>query len=90
MLPAGPPWMCKHIHTVYPTKNKIHLYYRDAVECLQSLMRNPLLKDFIEFTPRRLYTSAEKVARVYTEWLSGDAAWSMQVSLVPMRAKFNH
>ena len=71
--------MCKPIDTVYPTKNKIYLYYRDPVECLRSLMRNPLLKDCIEFTPRRLYTSAEKLVRVYTEWLSGEAAWSMQV-----------
>jgi hypothetical protein len=89
-LPTGPPWMCKLIETVYPTKHKIYLYYRDAVECLRSLMRNPLLKDYIEFTPRRLYKSAEKLARVYTEWLSGDAAWLMQVTFILMTPKFNH
>lgn len=90
MLPTGPPWICKPIETVYPTKNKIYLYYRDPIQCLQSLMHNPLLKDHIDFTPRRLYENAEKLVRVYTEWLSGDAAWSMQVSLLLLSAIFNH
>lgn len=82
MLPSGPPWMCKELQTEYPTKNKIYLYYRDPVECLRSLLRSPLLKDHLEFTPRRLFESAENLVRIYTEWLSGDAAWSMQVRVV--------
>ena len=81
MLPSGPPWMCKLLQTEYPTKNKIYLYYRDPVECLRSLLRSPLLKDHLDFTPRRLFENVEKLVRVYTEWLSGDAAWAMQVSL---------
>jgi hypothetical protein len=82
MLPSGPPWMCKELQTEYPTKNKIYLYYRDPVECLRSLLRSPLLKDHLDFTPRRLFEDAEKLVRVYTEWLSGDAAWTMQVRLI--------
>lgn len=82
MLPSGPPWMCKQLQTEYPTKNKIYLYYRDPVECLRSLLQSPLLKDYLDFTPRRLFENAEKLVRVYTEWLSGDAAWSMQVHFI--------
>jgi hypothetical protein len=74
--------MCKELKTEYPTKNKICLYYRDPVECLKSLMRSPLLKDHLDFTPRRLYENAQNLVRVYTEWLSGDAAWSMQVRFI--------
>jgi hypothetical protein len=81
MLPTGPAWMCKPITTVYPVKNKINLFYRDPIECLKSLMRSPLLKDFITFTPFRLYQTSAKLVRVYTEWLSGNAAWAMQVNL---------
>jgi hypothetical protein len=44
------------------------------------LMRNPLLADHLEFTPFHEFKTAEKTMRIYTEWLSGDAAWSMQVS----------
>ena len=65
--------------TAVHTKNNVVLYYRDPLECLQSLMRSPLLKDHIAFSPFHLYESAAKVTRMYTEWLSGDAAWHMQV-----------
>ena len=82
MLPSGPRWMCKPLETEYPTKSKIYLYYRDPVECLRSLMRSPLLQDRLKFTPRRLFETSEKLMRVYTEWLSGDAAWSMQVCFI--------
>jgi hypothetical protein len=43
-------------------------------------MHNPLVKDQISYTPFKLYESAAKVMRTYTEWLSGDQAWNMQVS----------
>jgi hypothetical protein len=43
-------------------------------------MQNPLVKDHISFTPFRLYDSAAKLMRYYTEWLSGDQAWESQVS----------
>jgi hypothetical protein len=79
MLPKGPEWKCSTIATVHPTKNKINLYYRDPIECLQMLMRNPLLKDQLEFEPYHIFKTAEKTMRIYTEWLSGDAAWMMQV-----------
>lgn len=45
-------------------------------------MRNPLLADHLEFTPFHEFKTAEKTMRIYTEWLSGDAAWSMQVRSV--------
>ena len=55
------------------------LYYRDPIECLQSLFSNPLLQDHIEFTPYCLYKTAEKLIRIYTEWMSGQAAENLQV-----------
>ena len=45
MLPAGPLWKCTPRKTIYPTNNPINLFYRDAIECVQSLMDNPLLKN---------------------------------------------
>ncbi|KAF8952213.1 hypothetical protein BDZ97DRAFT_1909427 [Flammula alnicola] len=81
MLPSGPAWKSMAVTTVYLTKNKLNLFYRNPVECLESLMGNPLLQDSIQFTPFRLFESAVKTMRVYTEWLSGDAAWSMQEKL---------
>ena len=79
MLPKGPEWRCKPWETTYPTKKPLHLYYRDPLECIQSILYHPLVKDFITFSPFRLYESAAKTMRFYTEWFSGDVAWSMQV-----------
>lgn len=81
MLLGGPQWKSKPWGTTYPTKNQIILYYRDPLECIQSIMHSPLVKDHINFQPMQIFHSAEKLMRVYTEWLSGDAAWNMQVSI---------
>ena len=48
---------------------------------MESLLQNPLLVNELEFAPYRVYRSAEKAVRVYSEWMSGNSAWDMQVSL---------
>jgi hypothetical protein len=80
MLPAGPQWKCKPWNTSHATKKPVKIFYRDAIECLESLFNNPLLSDAIRFAPFRLFRTAQKLVRVYTEWLTGNAAWDMQVS----------
>ena len=79
MLPKGPEWQCKPCNSPYPTKKKVDLFYRDPLECIKSILSNPLVNDHIKFTPFRIYESAVNAMRIYTEWLSGDVAWSMQV-----------
>lgn len=80
LLPKGPKWQCKPWTTLYPTKKKLNLYYRDPLECIQTILHSPVVKDFIQFTPFRVFESATKAMRIYSEWLSGNTAWSMQVS----------
>lgn len=63
----------------YPTKSPMVLYYRDPLECLESLLSHPLLSSHIDLSPYRLYTTAEKLERVYSEWMTGNSAWEMQV-----------
>jgi len=72
--------MASKITTIVPTKQDIILYHRDPLLCLQNLMQSPLVQDHISFSPFRLYESAPKMMRIYTEWLSGDQAWDLQVS----------
>jgi hypothetical protein len=57
------------------------LYYHDPLKCVQSLLQNPLLVNELEFAPYRVYQSAEKAMRVYSECMSGDNAWEMQVGI---------
>jgi hypothetical protein len=79
ILPSGPEWVFKEIAPKVPTSLPLILYYCNPVDCLQSLLRNPLLKDHFHFTPFKLYQKAVSSMCVYTEWLSVDAAWDMQV-----------
>ena len=76
----GLRWFSTQIDTEVPTKKETILYYRDPLLCLQNLMQSLLIQDHISFTPFQLYESAAKVMRIYTEWLSGNRAWEMQVS----------
>ena len=79
VLPAGPQWRCETVTPEYPTKQPPRLFYRDSIECLQSLLSHPLFEPHISFVPRKVWTSAAKICRVYDEWLSRDHAWSIQV-----------
>ena len=88
LLPKGPVWQCKVWKTLYPTKNKLNLFYRDPLECIQSILHNPLMKDYIKFKPLRIFESASRAMRIYTEWLTGNAAWSMQVSPLHLSISF--
>jgi hypothetical protein len=56
------------------------LFYRDSLDCLETLLSNPLLTDQIDFSPYRVYKTAERLVRIYSEWMTGDGAWQMQVS----------
>ncbi|KAG2103464.1 uncharacterized protein F5147DRAFT_580548 [Suillus discolor] len=81
MLPKGPSWKCQPITSPHSTKHPIRLFWRDPVECLESLFSNPLFHDKLDFVPHRVYTTAARVLRVYSEWLTGDFAWDIQNQL---------
>ncbi|KAF8438820.1 hypothetical protein L210DRAFT_853522, partial [Boletus edulis BED1] len=78
LLPSGPWWKFEVVPTTHPTKQPVHLYYRDALECIKSLFNHPFFADKIDFMPFQLFTTAERVVRVYTEWMSSNSAWEMQ------------
>lgn len=79
MLPSGPRWMSQIIHTSHATKSPIILYWRDPLECISTILNHPFFHDQLDFTPRKVYSTAKKLSRVYTEWMTGDGAWNMQV-----------
>ncbi|KXN80664.1 hypothetical protein AN958_08630 [Leucoagaricus sp. SymC.cos] len=81
ILPSGPKWHYQEIKPHAPTANPIFLYYRNPLECLETIIQNPLLKDHLEFGPYQLFESATSTVRVFNEWLSGNEAWKMQDSL---------
>jgi len=80
MLPKVPEWKSKKIVLPgYATREPMCLFFRDALECVEYLFGNPLFAEHIDFLPTRLYRDAEQTIRIYSEWLTGDIAWDMQV-----------
>ncbi|KAI5996688.1 hypothetical protein EDD15DRAFT_2387099 [Pisolithus albus] len=85
LLPSGPRWKSQEICTSHPTKRPLILYWRDPLELVQFLFNNPEFQDAMELSPYCLYDSAARLHRIYTEWMSGEDAWSMQ-SQIPRGA----
>ncbi|KAG1906233.1 uncharacterized protein F5891DRAFT_1182460 [Suillus fuscotomentosus] len=81
MLPSGPRWFSQTILTAHPTKLPVVLYWRDPLECIASILNHPFFHDRIDFTSRRVYTTAQRLCRVYSEWMTGDDTWNMQSAL---------
>ncbi|KAJ4484164.1 hypothetical protein C8J55DRAFT_426296 [Lentinula edodes] len=66
---------------LYPSRTPVVLYYRNAVEVLQDLMKSPLICDSLNFAPLQIFEDSRKLVRVYDSWLSGNRAWQMQSQL---------
>ena len=89
MLPHIPEWKSKKIVlTGHPTSEPIHLFYRDALDCVKYLFGNPLFADHTDFHPVRMYQDIEQTIHVYSEWMTGDVAWEIQVNSVSPLLKF--
>ncbi|KAG6374954.1 hypothetical protein JVT61DRAFT_3709 [Boletus reticuloceps] len=82
ILPKTPPWKCRVVDTSpHQTKSPARLFYRDTVECLEVMLSNPLFQDSIDFSPYHVFTSAQRLVRVYSEWMSCNHAWQIQEQL---------
>ncbi|KAG1870221.1 hypothetical protein DFJ58DRAFT_723118 [Suillus subalutaceus] len=81
LLPAPPQWKYQKITTEFPTTKTLQIFYRDAIECLQSLLSHPLLAASFDFIPCKVYESAERAVRVYHGFMTGDHAWNLQKDL---------
>ncbi|KAG2096053.1 uncharacterized protein F5147DRAFT_818561 [Suillus discolor] len=81
LLPSGPKWKYRVISTEHPMKLPVHLYWRDPLDCIESLFNNPRFSKDIDLVPECIYTTAERTVRIYGEWMTGKAAWMMQSKL---------
>ncbi|KAF9231430.1 hypothetical protein BU15DRAFT_56127 [Melanogaster broomeanus] len=81
LLPSGPRWNVRVVPTSHPTKSAVRLYFRDTLDCIESLFNHPYFIDKLHLTPHRIFETAERLVRVYSEWMTGDVAWNMQSQL---------
>jgi len=85
-LPTGPGWQCEIVDVVgdtldnssKPMGEKLELWRRDPLECIQELLGNPAFKDHVSYAPERVYTSTEGEEQVYDEMWTGDWWWNTQ------------
>ncbi|KAG0700553.1 hypothetical protein DFH29DRAFT_983059 [Suillus ampliporus] len=81
LLPSGPKWQCHVISTDHPMKLPVHLYWRDPLDCIELLFNNSKFAKDIDLIPECIYTMVEHTVRIYGEWMTGEAAWTMQSKL---------
>ncbi|KAG2051370.1 hypothetical protein BDR06DRAFT_1061538 [Suillus hirtellus] len=74
MLPSGPHWKSQIIPMSHPTKSPVILYWCDPLECIASIFNHLLFHNHMDFTPCKVYTTAERLCRIYTEWMTGNDA----------------
>ncbi|KAF8451174.1 hypothetical protein L210DRAFT_3305461, partial [Boletus edulis BED1] len=63
LLPSGPRWQFQIVPTTHETKQPVHLYFRDALKCIESLFSHPYFANKMDFSPYRLFTTAECCSR---------------------------
>ncbi|KIJ10463.1 hypothetical protein PAXINDRAFT_16549 [Paxillus involutus ATCC 200175] len=82
LLPSGPQWQY-HILTATPwqTTQVVHLYFRDTLDCIEMLFNHLFFANKLDLIPQRVYETAEHLVHMYSEWMTGDAAWEMQSHL---------
>lgn len=82
LLLSGPWWKYQPIRTESPMKRDLQLFYWDAIKCLQHLIHSLSINGQIEFVPKKIYTTTDQIECIYTEWLTGDRAWELQVCIL--------
>ena len=79
LLPSRSEWQCCGLLPKVPMKSPVRLFYRDPVRCLEALFNHPLFHDKLDLVSCHIYRTAERLVCMYSEWMTGNAAWEMQV-----------
>jgi hypothetical protein len=92
-LPSGVPWNCHDIEVKGdlpdlekdPTgmtmrTERLELWFRDPLACVEELIGNPALREGMKFAPERVYEDSEGQQQVIDEMWTGSWWWDVQVS----------
>jgi hypothetical protein len=77
-LPGLPPFQRKVLGI---GDEELVFYWRDVLECIQSLYGNPKFAQDLAFLPERHYTYHACTSQIYNEMYTGDWWWSIQVPI---------
>ena len=97
-LDSGPEWKCQLIKVKGDLDNEgkqqsetVEFWYWGILDIIASLLDNSDIAEDIMYTPEKQYTDEikTKTNRLYSEAMTGDWAWEMQVSLYFVRSRRN-
>jgi hypothetical protein len=75
-LTGPPPFQLKELEIGH---ENLEFFYRDVLECIQSLYGNPEFLQDLVFAPERHYSNDERSVRIINEMHTGDWWWALQV-----------
>lgn len=80
-MPKGPQWSLREITVEgYRADRPIVLYHRDAVECTEYILNNPLFGKHMSFVPVQHFDDDGN--RVIKDPISAQQAWETQVFII--------
>ncbi|OJT02126.1 hypothetical protein TRAPUB_7421 [Trametes pubescens] len=82
-LAAGRPRFKRH--EIVIAGEAFEVYFRDVVECIRALFRDPEFAPFLLLTPERHYADADHTVHVYFEMNTGKWWWVTQTELDSLR-----
>ena len=89
LLPATVPWKQVQVQIQGGvTAEPMTLYFRDALECYKCLFGNPLFSGYMDFVPRHEYADEQRMECLYNEIMTGDRAWTLQVSVLANKGTY--
>ncbi|KAI6019356.1 hypothetical protein BKA83DRAFT_4057137 [Pisolithus microcarpus] len=80
-LPKGLHWKIRIVPTHHPTTSPVELYWCDPLKCIEALFNHPFYAGKMDYSPFHVFTAAGRIMRVYSEWMSSDGAWELQVKV---------
>ncbi|KAG8854142.1 hypothetical protein FRB91_003976 [Serendipita sp. 411] len=61
--------------------SSVTLLYWDPLQTIRELISRPSLAEYIEFSPKRIWSDATKTSRIYSEMTTGNWWWNIQANL---------
>src|SRR5438552_1655296 len=78
-IPAQrPPFQC---HKIEVAGECIEVYFRDILECIKTIWRDPELTPHLILKPERHYTDATKTVQMFHNMHTGKWWWATQVCM---------
>ena len=86
-LPRAATWSCEVMEVQgdelgddgEPHVERLELWKRDPIDCIQELIGNPAFKSNMKYAPYRVYETQDGENRCWDEMATGEWWWDMQV-----------